>query len=154
MYKKAQMMKQLLIALIVFIVGAVVGGVMVAGLSGKSIQQTWQISEMQCRADFGNRVWQAYQEESSEVAIWALKNFIQTLNKQLKQAQEPAKDIQIDLVLAYVRLAILHKQVNDIKSYHENIAKALTLSNDIFPDKKYTEESLLTFVIRIDKGHK
>lgn len=144
-------MKQLLVSVIVFIVGAVIGGIVTASQSGSYLQQAWSISEMQCRADFGDRVWQAYREESPEVAIWALENYVQVLQKQPEQERGLAKAMQTDLVLAHVRLAILHRQRNDTERYRDHIATALALSNEVFPGKNYSEEELLAFVKRIDR---
>lgn len=140
--------------MIVFIVGLTIGAFTIASMSGNSLQKTWEVSEMKYRADIGNRVWQAYKEESPNIAIWALKNFIDILNKELEKTNEHSKSVQTDLVLAHVRLAIMYQKVSDNKSYYDNISKALALSENIFPDKQYTDESLLAFVKRIDESSK
>jgi len=147
------MKKQLLIGLIIFIIGSFTGGIIISSLSGNAIQQVWQAFEIQYRADTGNRVWQAYKEESPEIAIWALKNYIDILNKQVEEKDGYSSSLQTDLILAHVRLAIIYQQINDIENYDNNLAKGLTISKSTFTNKKYNKESLLDYIKQLDEIH-
>lgn len=151
MYKKVKMKKQLLIGLIIFIIGSFTGGIIISSLSGNAIQQVWQAFEIQYRADTGNRVWQAYKEESPDIAIWALKNYIEILNKQAEEKNNYSMSLQTDLTLAHVRLAIMYQQVKDTENYDDNIAKGLFMAKNTFPDEKYDEKSLLALIKQLDR---
>lgn len=132
------------------IIGLVIGVMGSFIFVGNTAKNTMQILGLQCRAEWEERAYQAYKNEDSKVAIWALKNLVEILQEHAEIYINDKESIQKDFVLTYTRLANLYKTQNDDIRYKENILKALNIANVAYKDIK-TEEDLLNFLKRIDK---
>ena len=113
-------------------------------------------SNFQYLSEWETRAYQAYKEEDSKTAIWALNNLIDIL-KRYKKVYSYNKVIQTDLLLNYARLAKLYRAQRDDTAYRKNISRALHIAreqgNNIKSEIK-SEQDLLAFLEKIDRGDK
>jgi hypothetical protein len=133
-----------------FIFGVALGGVGVYLYFGKSISDSMAILSMKNRTELELRVFNAYKNESPQVGIWALTNLSEILHEEAKIYQKDRDLILKDLLLVYARLALLFRTQNDEKKYQVNIAKAVDLSREIYPNEFQSEKELITFVKKFD----
>ena len=100
---------------------------------------------------------QAYLNESPEVGIWALKNYIKAMNRVIKERKvdnnqpffmmiEPESTLRF----AYVRLALLYEKTgNDLKR-KENFEKAFEYCESMKMKRELLEEKLIELVTKLD----
>ena len=143
--------KSILIAIIAFSFGLLIGALLVFIYFGKSTVETMQIMGLQYRSDWEERAIQAYQNESHEAAIWALENLIDILQKDADISLNDKDFIQKDLILTYARLAIVLQAKGNIKEYNKNILKAFDLAKESYPNEFKSEQELINFVKKLDK---
>lgn len=144
--------KQITIYVLIFIAGIIIGSLIILSFNGKSVTNTVQILLLEQRVGWERRAYQAYSDENTQVAIWALENLVDVLKKHAAIIKNDRELIQKDLVLTYGRLAILHKDAKDSDNYDEYMSKALTLSKQAFPGSLHTKEKLIDFVKNLDKA--
>jgi len=100
---------------------------------------------------------QAYLNESPEIGIWALENYIDAINWFIKEREvENNKHLflmispKVTLKYAYVRLALLYEKIgNDLKR-KENFEKAFEYCNSTNIKKELLEERLVQVVTKLD----
>ena len=100
---------------------------------------------------------QAYLNESPEVGIWALENYINSINQVIKERE--IEDNQhvffivkptITLRYAHVRLALLYEKTgNDLKR-KENLGKAFEYCDSMKIERELLEERLIEVVTKFD----
>jgi len=143
--------KQVLIGVLVFVVGFIVGGLAVSSYFGQSVRNMGKVLGLHHRADWESRAFQAYSEENPRVGIWALENLADILRNQAEIPEKKEREfIQKDLVLTYARLAIAYQVANDKQKYQQNISKALALAKEVYPENPNTKEHLLSLVKKLD----
>jgi len=140
----------ILISAIAFIMGLVIGGVVVGTFLGKSTANTMQFVMLKHRADLEKKAFQAYLNESPQVAIWALENLSGVLKEQMEVVVPDKQLIEKDLMLTNARLAILYKRQGNTIKYKHYIFKALELAKEAYPDSLKNEKEILSFVSEID----
>ena len=101
---------------------------------------------------------QAYLNESPEVGIWALENYINSMNQVMKERE--TEDNQYLFVLirpkttlrfAHVRLALLYEETgNDLKR-KENLDKAFEYYDSIKIEREILEKKLIELVTKVDR---
>ena len=99
----------------------------------------------------------AYLNESPEIGIWALENYINTMNRVFKERE--IEDNQHVFVLlkpkttlryAHVRLALLYEKTgNDLKR-KENFEKAFEYCDSVKIEREHLEEKLIEIVTKLD----
>ena len=141
--------KTIVIVLCSFLIGAVLGGLGIGIYYGKTIGFTMSFMGLQSRAEWSERAHQAYKNEEPQIAIWALKNLAEVLQKDMDIHTNDKKTIQMDLLLTYGRLAKLYRIKKDEVRYKENILNALNLAHERSSEIK-TEEELLEFLEKAD----
>ena len=110
--------------------------------------------------NMGEAAENAYYNEPNEVAVWALSNYIKTLNE-LKEERRPAKvknpyfllSPDTDLVFAYARLGKLYKQMGNTEKSQYYFEQAISLSKNTGPKDLNTEEDCLKMLDLLDKEH-
>jgi len=89
----------------------------------------------------------AYQNESPQIASWALLRFIDLLSSRQQDAEDKySRKIGEYLVISYVRSAQLAKQAANYDEYKKNMASALELAPEVYPHAIATEEELILFL--------
>lgn len=103
-------------------------------------------------SDWERRAFLAYKREQTSVALSALNNFESILLNQIKieKDSERKKSLQRDLVITITRIAITHRNNNDLKSYKEHISRGLKLTEEIYGDEIKDEMTLIDFILRLD----
>jgi hypothetical protein len=144
--------QRILLGALVFAVGLIVGALAVVGYFGHYVRNTLRYSLLEHRADWEHRAFQAYSQESPQVAIWALENLADVLRKQAEVLEEDRALIRGDLLLTYARLAIVSQAAKDSPRYQENMSKALALEKELSPDSPNTKEHLLNLVKKLDES--
>ena len=104
---------------------------------------------------------QAYLNESPEVGIWALENYINTINRVIKEREiENNKHFFVmispepTLRYAHVRLALLYEKTgNDLKR-KENFEKAFEYCDSMKIEREFLEERLIQIVTKLDSQFK
>jgi tetratricopeptide (TPR) repeat protein len=110
--------------------------------------------------NMGEAAEDAYYNEPNEVAVWALLNYIKTLNE-LKEERRPAKvkspyfvlSPDTDLVFAHARLGKLYKQMGNTEKSQYHFEKAIFYSKDAGPKSIKTQEDCLMMLDCLDKAH-
>lgn len=110
--------------------------------------------------NIGQAAEDAYYNEPNQVAVWALENYIKTLNN-LKEERKPATvknpyfilTPDIDLLFAHARLGKIYKQMgNDEKSrYH--FEQAISHSKNTRLKSLNTQEDCEKMLDALDKSH-
>jgi hypothetical protein len=136
----------------VFITMAYFGKTMATGmfmLQEKEISQIGEASE------------DAYHNQPSEVAVWALENYVKTLN----ELKEERSSLNVknpyfilspgtDLVFAHARLGKLYKQLGNDEKCRYHFEQAISLSKDTNLKHIDTEEDCLRILDALDKVKK
>jgi hypothetical protein len=93
----------------------------------------------------------AYENESSEVAVWVLQNFIGLLQSRLERASGKDRNrMHRNLVQAYARLAYTFKEKGSLSQYEKNLPLALELGRRVYPDTIATEADLFHLLTRAE----
>jgi GGDEF domain-containing protein len=132
-----------------FIICILLGGVISVVIFGRTTSSSLKITGLAHRVDWEERATQAYKEEDSSTAIWALINLSEILEKDKDTYIDDKRDIQIDLVLTYGRLALLYKKENNINKYEKNISKALKIAKEVY-GSNMDEVQVLEFIHKVD----
>jgi hypothetical protein len=94
----------------------------------------------------------AYENESPEVAVWVLQNFIDLLQSRLERASNRDRNsMQQDLLFSYIRLAHISKETGRLSEYEKNVGLALKLVRKVYPDTTPTEADLFQLLGRADE---
>jgi hypothetical protein len=104
-----------------------------------------------------NSAIQAYLNESPEVGIWALENYIKAMNRVIKERKvdnnkpyffmiEPEPTLRF----AHVRLALLYEKTGNDSKRKENFEKAFEYCNSMKIERELLEEKLIEFVTKLD----
>jgi hypothetical protein len=101
---------------------------------------------------------QAYFNESNEVAVWALENCVETLNR-LTDERSPA-DVENPFimlvpdqffVLSHARLGLLYKKMGEVEKSKYNFDQAISLRKRTKMKAFDNEENLIEFLTELDK---
>lgn len=136
---------------IVFVLGLIIGGAAVVIYFENSVAHTMQLVMLKQRANLEEKAFQAYFNESPQIAIWALENLKDALKEQLKILKVDDQLVQKDLVLTNARLAILYKREGNKNKYEYCISKALELAKVAYAKEIGSENDLLSFVKKLDE---
>ncbi len=131
------------------IICILLGGIISVVIFGCSTPSSLKVTGLAHRVEWEERATQAYREEDSSTAIWALNNLSVILEKDKDTYIDDKRDIQIDLVLTYGRLALLHKKENNKNKYKENISKALKIAKEVY-GSSMDEVQVLEFIHKVD----
>jgi hypothetical protein len=151
------MWKKVVLAVVCLIIGFISGYIFVMAHEMPPIAkmmfmlQEKEIIEMEDAAKL------AYHNESNEVAIWALENYIQTLDKVKKErSSTKAENPYVillptqSLVFAHTRLGQLYKNMGNTEKSKYHFEQAISYAKSIKMPWE-TEESLLSVLSELDK---
>jgi hypothetical protein len=143
--------KSILIISLLIVVGLIAGALAVFMYVGKTMAGAMRFMGLDYRADWEERAFQAYRDESPDIAIWALENLAEVLGRQTVLFPNERPIIEKDLLLTYARIAIVSRAKGDTVKYSANLKKAWDLAQGTYPGKFQTEQDLLDFVAEIDR---
>jgi tetratricopeptide (TPR) repeat protein len=142
------------------VIGCILGAVLSMSYMGRTLARGMFLLQEKEIFSMGEAVEDAYCNEPNEVAVWALENYIKTLNN----LKEERKSISVknpyltltpdmDLFLAHARLGKIYKQLgNDEKSqYH--FEQAISYSKNSQCKSVNTQEDCLKMLDAFDKSH-
>jgi L-ribulose-5-phosphate 3-epimerase UlaE len=154
------MWKKIGLAVLGPVIGCVLGVVLSMAYLGRTMATGMFMLQEKEILNIGEAAEDAYYNEPNEVAVWALENYIKTLNE-LKEERKPAKvknpyfilTPDIDLLFAHARSGKIYKQMgNDEKSqYH--FEQAISHSKNTRLKSLNTQEDCLKMLDAIDKSH-
>jgi hypothetical protein len=94
----------------------------------------------------------AYENEAPEVAVWVLQNFITLLQSRLQNTDPRERNgLQRTLMLAYTRLAHIHKENGRLLQYEENLTHALKTARKVSPETITNEADLFQLLTNTDE---
>lgn len=103
---------------------------------------------------------QAYLNESPEVGIWALENYVNTMNQVIKEREiEDNQHVfvlirpKITLRYAHVRLALLYEKTGNNLKRKENFDKAFEYCDSMKIERELLEERLIEVVTKFDSQY-
>jgi len=143
-----------LLALVIGIVTGLVGGIAYFGPGMARSMFMFQEAEV---VRFEEAAVDAYHNQPTEVAIWALEYNINTMN--MFKEQRASADTEdpyvlltpdISLVFSHARLSQLYKKLNNEDKYKYHVEKAIAINNDTRKYKIDTEEKLIDIINRLD----
>ena len=114
-------------------------------LTSIAVDQVWKSVDM---------AFDAYFNAEPEVAVWALKHYIETLSETDELREEFLTDTTyVDLIIAHCRLANIYSKMGDQELMEHHIQLALSLPNN--SDQEYihfmeNRETLLNFIAQAD----
>jgi len=104
---------------------------------------------------------QAYLNESPETGIWALENYINALNRVIKEREIRNNkhlflmiSTKVTLREAYVRLALLYGKIGNEAKRKENFEKAFEYCDSMNIERELLEERLIQIVTTLDSKFK
>jgi hypothetical protein len=104
-----------------------------------------------------NSAIQAYLNESPEVGIWALENYIKAINRVIKEReiednQQAFFIVQpkVTLRYAHVRLALLYEKTGNDSKRKENFEKAFEYCDSMKIEREHLEKKLIELVAKLD----
>ena len=109
--------------------------------------------------EFENSAVDAYDNQPTEVAIWALENFIGMLNR-IKKERAPAEvenpylmlTPDTSLVFSHARLAQLYQKMNNVEKYKYHLEQAVTKGKETHLSALDSEEKLINFIHKLDSS--
>jgi hypothetical protein len=137
--------------IIAFFFGLVVAGAGTSIFIRGHVGTTVRSMDLSYLAAWEKHSLDAYENESPEVAVWVLQNFIDLLQSRLKRAGgQDRKRMQQNLVQSYARLAHISKETGRLSQYEENLTLALKLARKVYPDTIATEADLFQVLTNAD----
>jgi len=154
------MWKKIGLVVLGLVIGCVFGIVLSMAYTGRTLATGMFMLQEKEIFKIGEAVEDAYYNEPNEVAVWALENYIKTLNN-LKEERKPAKvknpyfilSPDPDLVLSHARLGKLYKQMGNTEKSHYNFEQTISYSKNAGPKGLNAEDDCLKMLDCFDKEH-
>jgi len=152
------MRKTIIFTLLGFVIGLAVGFIITVAFFGPKMAQAMFMLQEAEICEMEDAAVQAYHNQPNEVAIWALENYIKTLNK-LKE-QRSSADVENpylilspaqSLVLTHARLGQLYKKMGHVEKSKHNLEQAMSNIENAGLKVIKTEEDLIAFINRLDE---
>lgn len=154
------MWKKIGLVVLGIVIGCILGAVLSMAYLGRTMATGMFSLQEKEIFNIGEAAEDAYYNEPNEVAVWALENYIKTLNN-LKEERKSVSvknpyfilTPNIDLFFAHARLGKIYKQIgNDEKSrYH--LEQAIPYSKNSQCTFVNTQEDCLKMLEHLDKEH-
>lgn len=153
------MKKTIILTLLGFVVGLAIGCIATMTYYGHSLATFMLSSQEREIFEMEEASVKAYYDQPAEVAIWALENYISTLNR-LKEERASAEVenpyflLRPDhsLIFSHARLGQLYKKLNNTEKHKYHLEQAMSKSKEINFPSFDTEEQLIDFIHRVDSG--
>lgn len=158
-FKELGLKKALFLTLVVFIIGLVIGFVGTLDYFGHTTATLMLLNQEMEIVEFEGSTVDAYYNQPTEVAIWALENYINTLNRvkeehALADTEKPYILFSPDrsLALSHARLVLLYKKLNDPEKCKYHFEMATSQTKGINLSAFDTEEKLIEFIHKLNSG--
>ena len=153
------MWKMIGLVVLCLMLGCVLGGILIMAYSGHTLATGMFMLQEKEVFKIGEAAENAYYNQPNEVAVWALENYVKTLNE-LKEERNPAKvknpyfilSPDTDLVFAHLRLGKLYKQMGSDEKSRYNFEQAISLGKNTRLKCINTEEDCLRTLDALDKA--
>jgi hypothetical protein len=137
--------------IIAFFFGLVVAGVGTSIFVRGHVETNLKSMDRSYLAAWEQHSIDAYKNESPEVAVWVLQNFIGLLQSRLERASGKDRNrMHQNLVQSYARLAYISKENGRLSQYEKNLTLALELARKVYPDTIATEADLFQLLTNAD----
>ena len=145
-------------AILFLVIGLAAGFIITVAFFGpKTAQVMFMLQEKEI-FELEEATEKAYYNQPNEVAIWALENYIKTLNR-LKEERSSAEvenpyfilSPAQSLVLTHTRLGQLYKKMGYVEKSKHNFEQAMFNIEDARLKVIKTEEDLIAFINRLDQ---
>jgi hypothetical protein len=141
-----------------FIAGLVIGHIVALAQAGKTVANTLAVVQLTETGEACNRAFQAYQHESSPVAIYALSAAVE----RLKSAEDfgattlyTKEMMAFDGVMLHGRLARLYLAAGETNSCEDHVAEALKRAQNIPALQTVTNQTaLMELIAKADRKTK
>lgn len=152
------MKKTFIFTLLGFVIGLALSHILTMVYSGYKISSAMFMLQEKAVFEMEEATVQAYYNEPNEVAVWALENYIKTLNR-LKEERSltcvenpyfflsPAQS----LVCTHARLGQLYKKMGCVEESKHNFEQAMSNIENAELKAIETEEDLVALINRLDK---
>ena len=156
------MWKKIGLVVLCLVIGCVLGGILSMAYLGHNLATGMFALQEKEIFNIGEAAKDAYYNEPNEVAVWALENYVKTLNE-LKKEHAPAKtknsyyipyyilSPDIDLVFAHIRLGKLYKQIGNAEKSRYHFEQAISYGKYTPLKSINTEEDCLRISDDLDK---
>lgn len=153
------MKKTIILTLLGFVIGLAIGCIATMAFLGHKLASSMFVLQEKKFFEMEEASVKAYYDQPAEVAIWALENYISTLNK-LKEERASAEVenpyflLRPDhsLVFSHARLGQLYKKLNNTEKHKYHLEQAMSKSKEINFPAFDTEEKLIDFIHKVDSG--
>ncbi len=152
------MKKTIILVLIALVIGFAAGYVIAMAFYGYKIASAMFMLQEKEIFEMEETAVQAYHNQPNEVAVWALENHINTLNR-LKEERSSAEvenpyfflSPDQSLVLAHTRLGQLYKRMNHLEKSKYHFERAMSHIENSRLKVIKTEADLIDFINRLDQ---
>jgi hypothetical protein len=124
--------------------------------AGRAAARTFALLKFTELGEAEARASQAYQHESSPVAIYALSEALEAEQETAQSGGTPflsKQSLSMDLMLTHARLAKLYRKTGRTNLSAQHLAEALKYTGAANNNQGITNEAaLIDFVARVDKG--
>lgn len=153
------MWKKIGLIVLCLVIGCVLGVVLNTAYLGHKVARAMFLLQEKEIFKIGEAAEDAYYNQPNEVAVWALENYVKTLND-LKEERGHAGvenpyiilSPDTDLVFAHARLGKLYKQMGNAEKSEYHFKQAISLSKNISLICINTEEDCLRILDALDKS--
>ena len=152
------MKKTIIFTLLGLVIGLAIGFIMAIAFFGHTMASGMFMFQEKEVFAMEEAAIQAYYKEPSEVAVWALENYIKTLNR----LEEERSSTEVEnpylllspaqsLIFTHARLGELYKKLGNVEKSRYNFERAMSnIENPMLKVIK-TEEDLVALIHRLDK---
>ena len=153
------MKKIIIFTLLGFVIGLAVGCIITMAFLGHKMASAMFMLQEKEIFEMEEATVQAYYNQPNEVAIWALENYIKTLNR-LKEERSSAEvenpyfilsPVQ-SLTFAHTRLGQLYKKTDNIEKSKYHFKQAMSHIKNTKLKVIKTEEDLIDFINILDQN--
>jgi tetratricopeptide (TPR) repeat protein len=152
------MRKTIIFTVLGFAIGLALGCIITMASTGYKIATAMFMLQEKEIYEMEEAAVQAYHNQPNEVAIWALENYIKTLNR-LKEERSSAEvenpylilSPAQSLVLTHARLGQLYKKMGYVEKSKHNFEQAMANIESAGLKAIKTEEDLIALIKRLDQ---
>lgn len=154
------MWKKIGLVVLCLVIGFVLGVILSMAYSGHKLATAMFMLQEKEIFKIGEAAEDAYYDQPNEVAVWALENYIKTLNEVKEERAHAGVENpyfilapDIDLVFAHARLGKLYKQVGNAEKSRYHFEQAVSYSKYTKMKGLDTEEDCVRMVDCLNKAH-
>lgn len=150
-------MKKYIIVILSLLMGVGIGYFLAIIHIGHVTAKTMFMLQEKEISELGKSAYKAYLDESTKVGIWALEEYVNALNRIIKERSNSFKkrlffiiSPETELLLTHGRLMLLYKKINKPEKAKYHLKQALSFAKKSKLQIK-TEQDLIDFLKNLDK---